>query len=338
MRFAARAGDDTPMHDDATPRATACAVFLLLLAATAHADDQPTRLRVVNGCDQPLWVFHQIGAGGGLLDAPAKVRLAARGDYLDYPIPAAGLAATRFWPGLDCDAAGDDCRIGQSGGPAGAGFTCPAGIGCAPPVDSKFEGTFGCLPPVAEADCQGNPSSSPPGRPLPRHDGWGTSLVDGYTLAYRVEVIGDCPGGPAGNTIDCSALRFADCPTDENLDAFGNAPGLRSVDLHLAHPRAGRMAGCYSPCMKLTGAQWQSLPNPPFTGATYAPADPQARPYCCPGDGVDACRNGPVIDTRYVRTIHAACPQTYAYAYDDVTGNFACPAGVKYRVTFFCPQ
>lgn len=54
-----------------------------------------TRMRVVNGSTAPLWIFYQIGSGGGSLPTPHQVQLAA-GAHVDYPIPAAGLAATRF--------------------------------------------------------------------------------------------------------------------------------------------------------------------------------------------------------------------------------------------------
>ncbi|MFY0540999.1 hypothetical protein [Nannocystis pusilla] len=87
--------------------------------------EQTARLRIVNGCDQPMWVLHQVGAGGGSLDAANQILLAAQGDYYDYAIPDIGLAATRFWPGFGCDDTGNGCAIGQSGGPPEQGFTCP---------------------------------------------------------------------------------------------------------------------------------------------------------------------------------------------------------------------
>ena len=47
---------------------------------------------------------------------------------------------------------------------------------------------------------------------------------------------------------------------------------------------------------------------------------------------------GPVASSDYVSVIHAACPHVYAYAYDDGIGLAQCPAGVRYDVTFFCPE
>ena len=322
-------------------------LFGLPSASWPDASSQTTRLRIKNGCDQPIWIFYLVGAGGGTLDAKNQKKLAKKGDFIDYNIPDQGLAGTRFWPGVACDETGNNCTIGQSGGPPSAGFTCPANIGCAPPVDSKFEGTFGCLATVPSSQCQGNPSSNPPGQPLPQTDGWDTSMVDGYTLPYRVDVTpvnGDCSNGPKNNAIDCSGLRLNQCPNNENLSTNNQYPALASENLVLRYPRstgssvAVAPVGCYSPCSKLTSGQWQSIPDPPFTGTTYQPADPQAQYYCCPTISPEACSSGPVASTSYVKLIHTHCPQTYAYAYDDTNGNFTCPAGTKYEVTFYCPQ
>ncbi|MFV8753625.1 thaumatin family protein [Nannocystaceae bacterium ST9] len=297
---------------------------------TGELPEQSARLRIVNGCDQPMWVLSQVGSGGGTLDAPNQLLLAEQGDFVDYPIPAIGLAATRFWPGFGCDETGNDCAVGQSGGPPSEGFTCPP-EGCAPAIDSKFEGTFGCLASVDPADCQDNPSA--PGVKLPATDGWDTSMVDGFTVAYEVELLDACPGGPEGGAIDCSGLQLADCPTQENLSTNGQFPAFASVDLVARDPSTDAIAGCYSPCGKLTYSNWGNAP-------TFAPDASEAEYYCCPTPpiGVEDCRTGPVVDTQFVDLVHQQCPQVYAYAYDDGIGNWSCPAGTRYRVTFYCPQ
>jgi len=302
------------------------------IRARADAGVQPTRLRIVNGCGQPLWIFWQLGYMGGQMPVPHQTLLSGPGDHVDYPIPDQGLAGTRFWAGYGCDSTGNNCRIGQSGGPANQGFTCPP-WGCAPPIDSKFEGTFGCMPYVPEGACLLNPSS-PTHDPLPRTDGRDTSAVDGFTLPYRVRVIGHCGRGPTNGVIDCSALSMASCPTFENLSSNGQYPALSSVDMRLLTPTdAGhRPAGCYSDCARLTFSQW--------SGMGYTPNSPQALSYCCPTPPVTpaACSSGPVAQTGYTRLIHQQCPQVYGYAYDDGTGNWTCDAGTKYEVTFYCPR
>ncbi len=322
------------------------AALCLSVASVAGAAGTSKRLKIVNGCSEPIWIFYLVGTGGGALVAPNQHKLANLNDYIEYDIPDKGLAGTRFWPGMGCDDTGNNCKIGQSGGPPADGFSCPPTIGCAPPVDSLFEGTFGCLPSVSVTDCQENPSGS---TVLPRTDGWDTSMVDGYTLPYKATVTPPtgktCSAGPENNVIDCSALTFSLCPTDENLSDDGKYPSQAHEDLVLKYPNtdgtpSATTAGCFSPCSKLTAANWQSLPDPPFSGKTYQPADPQAEYYCCPTPpiSVDACRQGPGASTGYVNLIHEHCPNAYAYAYDDVEGNFNCPAGTVYTMTFYCPQ
>ncbi len=301
--------------------------LLLLLTSVTWAAKKSTnvdttkRLRIQSDCTSPLWVFHTVGTGGGTLDAPAKVELKNKGDYYDYKIPDKGLASTRFWPGAECDTKGNNCKIGSSGGP---GLSCPD-IGCAPPVDSKFEGTFGCLSSINKSDCQTNPSA--PNTVLSREDNWDTSMVDGFTLPYKVTVAGSCPTGPIKSTIDCTDLKWSECPTNESINNS-------TVDLQLKDLGTGtEVVGCYSPCSKLTMNNWNNNP-------TYSPDSTEAAYYCCGGITPAECQAGVGAKTKYVDNIHKYCPQTYAYAYDDGTGLFTCPAAEStvYTVTFSCPQ
>jgi len=282
-----------------------------------------TRLRVINGSTEVMWAFWLGATNGGTLPDAHQIRLAP-GAHHDYAIPPGGIASTRFWPGFGCDDTGNNCRVGQSGGPRADGFTCPS-TGCAPPIDSKFEGTFGCL----TAPCQTNPSS-PTHEPLPRIDSWDTSLVDGWTVPYTVAVIGSCPEGPVGGAIDCSGLTLDACPTSEDLSSGGAFPALASLSL-VASSTAGN-AGCYSDCARLTFGQWDPQ--------AFAPGSPEAQAYCCPTPPVtpEACRAGPVARTGYTAAVHRLCPQVYAYGYDDGTGLWGCPAGTRYGVTFYGPQ
>ncbi|WP_395376843.1 thaumatin family protein [Marinicella sp. W31] len=293
------------------------------LFSSVLADNTSTtaRLRIQSACDDPLWIFHTVGSGGGSLNAPAKVKLATKNDHVDYDIPDKGLAGVRFWPGAECDTLGNNCKIGSSGGP---NLTCPS-EGCAPPVDSKFEGTFGCLSSVNKSDCQVNPSS-PTGATLPRTDNWDTSMVDGFTLPYKVTVAGNCPGGPKNATIDCSDLKWSYCPKNETI-------GSSKVNLRLKYPGENKVVGCYSPCSKLTMNNWGNSP-------TSSPSSSAAEYYCCGGISASDCRSGVGATTEYVKNIHTYCPQTYAYAYDDGTGLFGCPASksTTYTVTFYCPK
>ena len=301
------------------------------------------RLTIHNGCANQTMVVHWLtapGFTGGQFNAANHAPIAAGGS-VTYNIPDKGLASMRFWPGFGCDGTGQNCQVGQSGGPAEFGFTCPP-QGCAPPIDSKFEASFGCITGIADGSCQGNPSA--PGSGLGRNDWWNASAVDGFTVPVKVVVNGFCPsgqidtapywgpGGPVGGQIDCSGLRVSNCPRNDNLSSDGRFPALSSVDL-LAHNPAGGNGGCYSPSGKLTFANWGNTP-------TYTPQAPEAQWYACPTPPISPadCSAGPASRSKYHDYIHSVC-STYTYAYDDGAGLSSCPASTltKYDVTFYCP-
>merc|ERR1712232_424651 len=221
------------------------------------------------------------------------------------------LVATRFWPKMGCDGAGNNCSIGDSGGP---GEGCVIRIpgkpdnydNCAPPVDSKFEATFA--------------------QPGNLYDTVDMSLVDGYSLPFKLEVSGGtCHiATQPFDSMDCSGLTFSKCPTAETLNG-------KTVDLNAYNPKTHKKAGCFSPCMKLTDDKWNKDP--------VAPGSTAAGPYCCQGhDGSpDVCKAGPILHTQYVKGAKAACPNAYSFAYDDKTATITCTTSTEYTVTFYCP-
>tara|TARA_B110001452_G_scaffold82889_1_gene67806 strand:+ start:423 stop:1421 length:999 start_codon:yes stop_codon:yes gene_type:complete len=284
-------------------------------ASTKPPSEPKQRLRIVNGCDTPIWIANFAGA---VPYFPDDIRIEGGGSH-DYKIPDEGLAATRFWPKWGCDDQGQNCRIGGSGGP---GEGCIA-AGCAPPVDSKFEASFGCTKSDPK-DCAINPSD--PTAHLGPEDWWDVSQVDGWTLPYKVEVFGECD---APRVIDCSKLSFDSCPKRENL-----GPKVGNQTLLLLDPSgSGEVVGCYSPCAKLSYSNWNQ-------GYGFAPETPEAQNYCCPTPPIAPaqCSSGPVIRTAYVQAVHRLCPSVYAYAYDDGVGLSKCPAGTRYQTTFYCPS
>ena len=276
------------------------------------------RLRITNGCDaDPLWLAN-FAFNKPYFEQDIKLEA---GKTHEFAIPDEGLAATRFWAKWGCDETGGNCLIGQSGGP---GESCPP-TGCAPPIDSKFEATFGCLP-GSKKKCAVNPSD--PTQPLGPTDWWDVSQVDGWTLPYKVELAGSCPAAP--KLIDCSELSLKSCPEAEDL---GLKSGPESLMLKDPTGKAGMSAvGCYAPCAKLTYTQWNQ-------GHGFTPESKEAQMYCCPTPPVSPseCSAGPVEKTKYVEAVHKLCPSVYAYAYDDGVGLAQCPAGTRYDVTFFCP-
>lgn len=279
---------------------------------------KPARLRITNGCkSDSLWIANFAFQAPHF---PQDLELAA-GKTHAFDIPDEGLVATRFWAKWGCDKTGNECKIGQSGGP---GESCPK-EGCAPPIDSKFEATFGCT--LSDTSkCATNPSSPDPAHPDPVGpiDWWDVSQVDGWTLPYKVEIIGDCPA-VSSKVIDCSHLSLDECPAKEDLGLKSGPETLQLVD-------GKALVGCYSPCAKLTYSQRGQ-------GHAFTPESKEAQDYCCPTPPItpDVCSAGPVIKTDFVKAVHKLCPGVYAYAYDDGMGLAQCPAGVVYDVTFYCP-
>mmetsp|Transcript_14028 Transcript_14028/g.23243 ORF Transcript_14028/g.23243 Transcript_14028/m.23243 type:complete len:330 (-) Transcript_14028:230-1219(-) len=275
-----------------------------------------TRLLIVNGCEKdPLWIA---GFAVAVPVFPTKDLKLDAGASQVIPIPDSGLSSTRFWAKWGCDDLGQSCKIGQSGGP---GESCGA-QGCAPPVDSKFEASFGCLKKASH--CAVNPSA--PSEQLGHVDWWDVSQVDGWTLPYRVDLFGACD---APRTIDCSELALSQCPTSENI---GLKYGKQSLQIYDPND-SSRAVGCYSPCGKLTYSQWGQ-------GYANTPESEVARDYCCPTPPISPkeCSTGPIINTSFVKAVHKLCPSVYAYAYDDGVGLSQCPAGTGYKVTFYCPK
>ena len=321
--FISSVGPAAPASFESAPAVEGEPVARDIVEGEPVNEDASVRLRITNGClKDNIWVA---SIAGGLF--PQDIKLAP-GKTHSFAIPDIGLAATRFWPKFGCDDDGADCTIGGSGGP---GESCSA-AGCAPPVDSKFEATFGCLLPMEgprkdrkAGACAPNPSA--PAEPIGPIDWWDVSQVDGWTLPYAVKVVGKCPSSPS--RIDCSNLALSQCPASEDLGLHSGPETLRLKD-----PKGGEKAvGCYSPCSKLTFSQWGQ-------GHNYTPDSPEAQDFCCPTPPIspEKCSTGPVASTKYVEAVHKLCPHVYAFAYDDGVGLAQCPAGVRYDVTFYCPK
>jgi len=158
---------------------------------------------------------------------PQTIKI-AEGDAVDYKVPVdLKMDGVRFWPKFDCDEDGQNCTMGESGGP---NLPCPA-KGCSAAIDSKFEVTFN--------DVNG-------------HDWYNSSQVDGWTLPFHMKFnCGDDKKESA--ELNCTGLTRDVCPT-QTLPING-----ADVDVNLAatNPDKGdAYAGCYSPCAVMTFNNW----------------------------------------------------------------------------------
>ena len=270
---------------------------------------------------------------------------------MDFNIPQEGLAGTRFWAKYGCNTMGMNCWIGDQAQywPGGG---CPAN-GCTPPIDSLFEATFGCSPNIPQSQCAINPSA--PTTQLGNLTWFDTSLVDGFTFPYQLNVIGNtasCDYGNGFTGVDASQLDLSRCPTNEDLSNDGEWPSitnpvvnitypLDSVDLTFKSPDGSQILGCYAPCHKTSYGY-------PF-GFGQSESDAPSLWYCCPtqnpanceisqGCVTSAeCRAGPVVNTQYVTNIHSMVANAYAYTYDDGVGDHNCPRGQVQYEMIFCP-
>ena len=185
-----------------------------------------SKLRIANQARGPIYINYMSRFEPPLW--PQTLRIEP-GMAVDYDVPVGQLVeSTRFWPKYDCDDKGENCTFGESGGP---GFPCPHG-GCAPPIDSKFEATFGAS--------DGN-------------DWYNASQVDGWSLPFTMSF--DCKGDASNSAqLNCSGLKGNVCP-------YQDVEGLGNVSLMALNPnKDNKYAGCYSPCSLLTHNQWRT-PN-----------------------------------------------------------------------------
>jgi len=263
------------------------------------------RLRVSNACtEEPIWLAHMASTNVG----PDRQNVMLKPGE-SYVFNTKNITGARYWPKARCNAQGNSCELGESGGPE---EICNSTIGCAPPVDTKFEASF---------EQNGV-------------DWVDVSLVDGWTLPFRFEMSNRCNAGDGHRgihrVVDCSHLSFEACPRMEQVGKASTGP----VNLQVVHPNTGNVVGCYAPCSKLTFSNWGN------TAARYAPPDPAVQEYCCPTppESPEACRKGPVGQTQFVQAVHRDCPGVYGYSYDDGMGLILCPDDTQYKMTFYCPK
>ncbi|CAJ1419909.1 unnamed protein product [Effrenium voratum] len=309
--------EDALQLDDQCSNGEGCHLNLAQLRGLANASqagdraglEQVRRLRIVNACNRhPIWIAHAVGAGVG--PDPQNVKIAPNG-FHDFATPS-HLSATRFWPKMGCDASGNNCQIGSSGGPGQKCQFNPATgqedySRCAPPVDTKFEASFG------ENGAPCNPQT-PGGVEMKGCDYVDISLVDGWTLPVKLDVHGDCRAANDQKieVLNCEGLSLSSCPTAEQLVAAGITADLRAVNPNTNKER-------------------------PFG---RRPEENAVSPYCCPTppQSPESCRAGPIKSTQFLHAVHTKCPGVYGYAYDDGTGLMRCTSATRYTVTFFCPD
>jgi len=276
-------------------------------------------LTIVNGCSSgSIWIASIAGGGVGPDGQDVKISSGQQSKFTTSTNGGlGGLSAARYWPKMGCDETGNHCSIGDSGGPSeGCVIRIPGKddnyTQCAPPVDTKFEASFAA-----------------PG--YAQHDVVDMSLVDGYTLPFKLEVSDKVGAGCTRDLqpfegMDCSGLTLSKCPTTETTSS-------RTVDLRAVNPKTGELSGCFSPCKKLTDDKWnETLP--------ISADSEEAGPYCCAGayGNPQECSTGAIMQSEYLPAVKAQCPNAYGYPYDDHIATIACETTTEYVVTFYCSE
>ena len=284
-------------------RLTALAVLVGLSIPAAVAAQAP-QISITNGCGFQVWIAQlqgfdkQANRFYPVLQSsnPNPASRLDAGQTAVYTIPHPAGWGGRFWPKVGCDANGANCTVGSSKD------GCPVS-GCQPPADTLVEFFYPSDPPAPNTDER------------PNYD---ISLVDGYTLAMKIE-----PSQTDGGTCvpTACAMSLASCPAAEIADA-------QVGDLRVS--RDSQVVQCLSPCKK-----W-NYPAP--YGLNKPETQQPGQALCCPaGVTPDECRKGIVVRTHYVDVVHRECPTAYSYSYDDEGGLHSCPKGTSFKVTL-CPR
>ena len=305
------------------------------------------RLLVFNERSTDIWIEYQSATPANI----PKIQKIPSGQSFTYVIPTK-LIAARWWVKTGCNEGGLLCEFGNS-------VSYDTTQGAQPPLETKFEGTFG------NGDL----------------DYFDVSLVDGFSVPFRLQLKGDVRGSTLPeNKIDCSSLSPYDCPMEKTLDVDG---GLDLKYYEDSTTKSNPLA-CFSPCKKLNyspgkigqGLGYQERENEktffmccpgPLAEkgeSCEKPGSPQQMcPFlenqclgvnkpdyekmlddgltcrldnfcgcCCTCSSTDKSMNPyPVVDTDYVRYCHSKCP-VYAWAYDDYLGTITVPTHQSYDI------
>lgn len=317
-------------------------VFLIFLLVSNNRDNNSSngssnvgsnaKLEIKNSSGMDIWVENRVGTDiNNTVPGYSTPIFVAAGDSITFNFPASGLASARFWPKIGCDNNGTNCIIGDQ--LPDLDGNCPS-TGCTPAIDTLFEITSECTLENVN-DC-----TSPPNNSENRVDFLNMSLVDGYSLPFKLTVIGDTSKCSAGiqNGLDGSQLTLDKCPADETIT---NVSTGESFEVDLAYFANNTVYACMSPCRKLVSPviqQGLGESESDFPAVMYCCPTPENVTPCVPEDGCvtpATCRAGPIEDSQYVEVISTYAPGNYSFSYDDEDGLHTCPNTYSYKLEYF---
>jgi hypothetical protein len=195
-------------------------------------------------------------------------------------------------------------------------------------------------------------TQNPPAKIDSTNDNYDVSLVDGFTTALLI-----APGSAGCSVAGCSqqptcpsklaykggclspntyVRNVMSNPTEEDKIKYGCI--CSSTEQLSCTAGAGNRvtpAGC-------VGKYGCSPFSPPGAAGNGGPANPGS--FCCPwyNDSSQPCSAATAARAwepwaqEYIANVHAACPNQYAWQYDDNQGGFACPSAgsaTSYTIT-----
>ncbi len=254
------------------------------------------------------------------------------------------------------------------------GCVIGAAQGDAAAINTLFEPSFGCVPPLTGAqcafnaaentgDCQSNPSATTCG-PLTATDFFDISAVDGYTFPMRIDVVPPDGGRCDSSAKDASMLDLASCPT-ETADTFFSTDtdqqGKIAGGVSLLTQDDKYLKSCVAPYKWFGSTQLGAPRNTTLTNAACSPGTCNSASYyaghgcdnttclsngpClyCPGGSGPQQKVGPkqngtlaIQNTNFVQRLRALGYTGYTWQYDDGIGGQACTAGAQMTLTL-CP-
>lgn len=249
-------------------------------------------------------------------------------------------------------------------------------FGDAAGVNTLFEPSFGCIPPLAGSQCAFNASSEaqffpkcaadPNGTncgPLTSTDFFDVSAVDGYTFAMRVDSTPPTNGTCSAPFKDASMLDLASCPTETVHTLYSSDPDQQTLiknGIELLTQDAQHLKSCAAPYKWFASTKLGNPPNPTLTNSSctngtctsvsYYAAEGCDNATCkqgtcpaCPAGSGPQQKVGPKSDgtfaiqnTNFVQQLRALGYTGYTWQYDDGVGSQTCNAGAKMTVTL-CP-
>jgi hypothetical protein len=307
------------------------------------------------------------GAAIWYYDRQAAFQIAA-GARQELCVPDKGAPSGnfRFFMGCPSLAADTDPFNTRGGCLIGAAYGDAAGI------NTLFEPSFGCVPPLSGAQCafnasentdacRTNPSATTCG-PLTATDFFDISAVDGYTFPMRIDVQGERCDSPSK---DASMLDLASCPTETAATLFSTDAGQQGQiagGVSLLTQSGDALKSCAAPYKWFGSTQLGSPTNRTLTNALCTPGNCNSASYYA-GDGCDnttCLSNGPCLycpggsgpqqkvgpkqngtlaiqNTNFVQRLRALGYTGYTWQYDDGIGGQACAAGARMTLTL-CPS